>query len=78
MLFCGVVLPAKAADAWDGSVADGFGGGSGTRLDPYIIKTPAELAYFAKTVSDGDDYEDEYIELSNDIVLNDTDMFAHD
>ncbi len=33
---------------WDGSVATGFAGGSGTASDPYLIETPAQLAYLAQ------------------------------
>ena len=36
-----IVLP------WDGTVATSYGGGSGTYIDPYLIKTPSQLAYMA-------------------------------
>ena len=36
-----VVLP------WDGTVASSFAGGSGTYIDPYLIKTPNQLAYIS-------------------------------
>lgn len=32
---------------WDGTVADSFGGGDGSYVDPYLIKNPAQLAYLA-------------------------------
>lgn len=30
---------------WDGSIAASYGGGQGTSADPYVIATPAQLAY---------------------------------
>ncbi|HHU87480.1 MAG: hypothetical protein ACOX86_12265, partial [Pelotomaculaceae bacterium] len=38
---------------WDGSVATGFAGGTGTEADPYLISNGAELAYFAQQVNSG-------------------------
>ena len=56
---------------WDGSVAENFTGGTGTEKDPHIIKTPAELAFFARSVNEGNRYENMYITLAADIRLND-------
>lgn len=39
--------------AWDGSVADGFAGGSGTESDPYLIEDGSQLAYLAQVVNRG-------------------------
>ncbi|MDO4543282.1 MAG: GLUG motif-containing protein [Clostridia bacterium] len=58
---------------WDGSVASGFDSGSGTQSNPYIIKTAAQLAYLASSVNSGTTYSGLYIELANDIELNDYD-----
>ncbi|MFR9617572.1 MAG: fimbrillin family protein [Rikenellaceae bacterium] len=42
-----------AVISWDGTIAEGFGGGDGTSADsPYLINTPAQLAYLAKAVND--------------------------
>lgn len=57
---------------WDGTIASCFESGSGTQKDPYIIKTPAQLAFFAKTVNEGITYKDQYLKLTADIKLNDT------
>ena len=57
---------------WDGSVAAGFASGNGTYGDPYVISTPAQLAYFSKAVTEGNSFSGQYIVLSNDIALNDT------
>ena len=54
---------------WDGTVADGFDGGSGTENDPYLIATPEQFAYFAKrnnTVKPNG----EYYKLTADLYFN--------
>ena len=38
---------------YTGSAASGFNGGSGTQSNPYIIKTGAQLKYFANQVNEG-------------------------
>lgn len=44
--------------------------GSGTdEEDPYLISSPAELAYIAETVNDGTPYDGEYFKLTQDIDL---------
>ena len=60
----------NAANVWDGSVANGFGGGSGTQADPYLIYTGAELAYLASKTNGGTTYSGKYFKLMNDIDLN--------
>ena len=57
------------ADVWDGSAASGFGGGSGTESDPYLIYTAEELAYLASRVNSGNSYSGQYFKLMNDIDL---------
>ncbi len=63
---------ASPSDIWDGTVASGFESGTGTENDPYIIKTPEQLAYLAYQVNSGTTYEGKFIKLTNDICLNDT------
>lgn len=60
------------ADVWDGTIAEGFDGGTGTADDPYQIATAAQLAYFSEafTTSTWPDFEDAYVVLTNDIDLN--------
>ena len=41
----------EPGDVWDGSIADGFSGGSGTAEDPYLISTGAQLAYLAREIN---------------------------
>lgn len=57
---------------WDGSIAESFDSGSGTKDDPYIIKTAEELAYLSQQVSYYNDFSECYFELGADIILNDT------
>ena len=46
-LLIGMLSISAVHEAWDGTAADGFAGGSGTVSDPYLISTPSQLAYFA-------------------------------
>ncbi len=63
----------KRSEIWDGSIATGFAGGSGTQEDPYLISNGSELAYLAQEVNDNDNsYSGVYFKLMNDIYLNDT------
>ncbi len=58
------------AAVWDGSVATGFAGGSGTEADPYQIATGGQLAYLAQQVNgDNADYSGAYYVLTADIDL---------
>ena len=62
----------KRSAVWDGSIANGFAGGTGTEEDPYLISDGAELAYLAQEVNNGNRYSGVYFKLTNDIYLNDT------
>ncbi len=65
------VVPAVTTPVWDGSIADGFASGTGTEDDPFIIETAAQLAYFALSVDEGNDYYGQFVKLANNIKLND-------
>ena len=54
---------------WDGSVAAGFAGGNGNSDDPYLIATPAQLAYLADKVKGGTTYEGKYFRQTEDFDL---------
>ena len=66
---------AEDVGVWDGSIAEGFAGGSGTEADPYLISDGSQLAYLAKTVNDGESYfgtssqTRKYFKLTSDIDL---------
>lgn len=59
---------------WDGSTATGITEGSGTKDDPWVIRTGADLAY-AVTWNDNGAYAtvDNFFVLGNDIYLNELD-----
>ena len=60
----------ETVDTWDGkTIAGGFAAGDGTQDKPLQIKTAAQLAYFAKTVNEGEAYLHKYIVLTADIDL---------
>lgn len=55
---------------WDGSIAESFAGGNGSTEDPYVIKTPAQLARLSAYT---EEYKDCHFVLANDIRFNQTD-----
>ena len=69
------IWPMRGAESWSvpGSTpSQVFASGSGSASDPYIINTAQQLANFAYMVYECKDYyEDKYIALGRDIVLND-------
>ena len=71
-LLLGTVVTAittqAAIEVWDGTVAEDLSKGSGTKADPYIIGTGAELAYAVNNSA-----ADKYYKLANDIYLNSPD-----
>lgn len=64
-----VVSVRTEAEAWDGSIAEGFEG-SGTETEPYIISNGAELALLASRVNSGETFSGMYFSMTNDIYLN--------
>ena len=76
VLSCAILtFAASAADvptAWDGSVATSFAGGTGSESDPFVIKTPAQLAYMRDLINAGTEgYNTAHYRLDADIALND-------
>ena len=51
---CGAELDCSTRSTiyWDGSVASGIANGSGTKADPYVIKSAAELAWLIQQKAD--------------------------
>ena len=64
------VMAEERVDAWDGSTAAAFAGGTGTAEDPYQIANGAELAYLASSVNNGETYEAKNFVLTANIDLN--------
>ena len=65
------VMAEESVDAWDGSVAESFAGGTGTEEDPYQIANSAQLAYLAQFVNSdsNNDCAGECFVLTADIDL---------
>ena len=57
---------------WDGSIASGFAGGSGTQQDPYLITNGSELMYLSRAVKNGNSFYGKHFRMTADIRLNDT------
>ena len=63
-------------EIWDGTIASGYDGGSGTAEDPYRISNAKQLAYLSYAVRNGTSYKDKHFKLTNDIWLNNTDNWT--
>ena len=73
LALCFTLLPTAALaedDAWNGSTAAAFAGGTGTAEDPYQIANGAQLAYLASSVNSGETYEQKNFVLTANIDLN--------
>ena len=64
------VMAEERVDAWDGSTAAAFAGGTGTAEDPYQIANGAQLAYLASSVNSGETYTGKNFVLTVNIDLN--------
>lgn len=64
-----VYLDELTIPAWDGTIGTSFAGGSGEETNPYIIENGEQLAYFAKTVNEGETFEGKYILIKQSINL---------
>lgn len=58
------------ADVWDGTASSGFGGGTGSQSNPYLIYTAEQLAYLAQSTNAGTSYSGKYFKLMNNLDLN--------
>ena len=61
---------AKVTDVWDGSIADSFASGNGSKKAPFIIEKASQLAFLASEINEGKDYKDKYFSLTSDLDLN--------
>ena len=70
-------LEGVKGEVWQGKVATGYAGGSGTETDPFIIETANQLAYMIKhdvmdTAANNASFSmGKYYKLAADIYLND-------
>ncbi len=60
------------SDVWVGNQSEQFGGGDGTRENPYLIENGAHLALLAFNVNNGTNYKNTYFRQTVGIMLNDT------
>lgn len=68
----------QAQKVWDGSIADGFESGSGTKESPYEIQTPEQFAYFIQAINKGETFYEKEIVMTRDISLNNKALGAND
>ena len=61
---------ANALQTWDGTASEAWTNGSGTEANPYLIETPAHLAYLSAQVAAGNTYEGVYFLQTDDLDLN--------
>lgn len=54
---------------WDGTVADGFAGGTGTQADPYLISNGEELGYLSAQVASGNAFAGKYVTLAANLDM---------
>ena len=73
--FC--ATESQAQTPWDGSIATEFAGGDGSNALPYLIETPAQLAFLAQEVNGGRNFSaDKYFKLTENIDLGNLDWIA--
>ena len=72
-VFAPLSATAATPEIWDGTIATGFAGGTGSAVEPYLITNGAELRYLTNLCySNSDATYGKYYKITNDIVLNDT------
>ena len=67
-----IAVPVSAraeGDSWVECAATSFAGSTGEENDPYQISTAAQLAYLAKQVNEGTDYQRVHFRLVSDLDL---------
>lgn len=63
-------IPAMyAVVTWDGTSSEMWTQGTGTEADPYLIETPANLAYLSAQVTAGETYAGVYFQQTEDFDL---------
>lgn len=67
-LFVFVAALTASAQAWDGTAAI-WTNGDGTEANPYLIETPANLAYLSTSVSATETYEGKFFKVANELNM---------
>ena len=57
-------------ESWDGTTGTSFSWGSGTENEPYLIADGKDLSYLREQVRNGNTYEGQYFQLTDDIDLD--------
>ncbi len=74
--FSEITVVAETEQGWEGNIATGFSGGTGTESDPYIIANADQMAYLSAVVGgmEGrtqDSFDGKYFKLISDINFAD-------
>ena len=64
-----IPLTVKKTEVWIDCAASKFGGGKGTKKEPYLISTPQQLAKLSLDVRNGKLYKNKYFKMTKDIDL---------
>lgn len=73
MLLCIATAIGMHAQTWDGTVADSYAGGDGSKERPYLIANASQWAKLSQGVSNIADFsKGKYFKLTADIVFNDS------
>lgn len=67
-LFAFVATLTASAQAWDGTAAI-WTNGDGTEANPYLIETPANLAYLSTSVNATETYEGKFFKVANELNM---------
>lgn len=66
LVFASAFFPVFAA--WDGTESE-WTKGTGTETDPYLIENESQLAWFRRSVTEGETYEGKYVKLVADLDM---------
>ena len=73
LISCLALALSAQAQTWDGTVADNYAGGDGSKEQPYLIATASQWAKFSNDVATIAGFsQGKYFLLTADIVLNDS------
>lgn len=67
--FLMIGFTANAQTTWDGSSAQSWTKGAGTKADPFQIETASHLAYLATSTKGGTSYQGKYFKMMNNLDL---------
>lgn len=74
IFFCMLLSAVSVKAAWNGTAADSYAGGDGSKSNPYLIATAEQLSKLASEVNSGVSTYGKYYKLSADIVIHENVM----